>query len=151
MKKCILILAILFLVNISANAQTMIIKLKNGNVSTFSVPEIEKISFSDRNEKTFNPANNSRDAVISQMTTLAAMAQQYYRKPTALGGGGNSFSGFEIPKNLKESPDGNFTSKVEDGLLTIVGTAKVKKDNGKYPKVEMVVEKDKIKSVIIVE
>lgn len=151
MKKCMLVLAILILVSCTAFAQTMTIKLKNGNVFTYSTSEIEHISFSNQNEKTVNAANSARDAVVSQLTTLAAMAQQYYRKPTALGGGGNSFGGFEIPKNLKESPDGYFTSKVENNAVTIVGTAKVKKDDGKNPKVELIVDKDKIKSVIIIE
>lgn len=36
------------------------------------------------------------------------MAQQYYKKPTAMGGGGNSFVGFEtrVPVNLKNTPSG---------------------------------------------
>ena len=35
----------------------------------------------------------NRDAVSNDLVNLAARAQQYYRRPTALGGGGNSFVG----------------------------------------------------------
>ena len=45
---------------------------------------------------TVSSANSNRDAVISDLTTLAAMSQQYYRKPTAMGGGGNTFTGWQI-------------------------------------------------------
>ena len=39
----------------------------------------------------------AKDAVVSDCTTIGAMAQQYYRKPTAMAGGGNSFVGFAVP------------------------------------------------------
>lgn len=35
----------------------------------------------------------NRDAVSNDLVNLAARAQQYYRRPAALGGGGNSFAG----------------------------------------------------------
>jgi Tfp pilus assembly protein PilE len=35
----------------------------------------------------------NRDAVTNDLVNLASRAQQYYRRPTALGGGGNSFTG----------------------------------------------------------
>ena len=40
-------------------------------------------------------ANN--DALISDLTTIGAMAQQHYRKPAAMGGGANSFDGSADP------------------------------------------------------
>ena len=40
-----------------------------------------------------NAVDQNRSAVIADLTTLAAKAQQYYAKPTTLGGGGNSFVG----------------------------------------------------------
>ncbi|MBK7978698.1 MAG: hypothetical protein IPK06_01535 [Ignavibacteriae bacterium] len=49
---------------------------------------------------TASSKNANRDAVIADLTTLAAMAQQYYRKPTAMGGGGNSFIGWDVPSSL---------------------------------------------------
>jgi Tfp pilus assembly protein PilE len=45
---------------------------------------------------TSSAQSSNRDLVISQLTNLAAKAQQYYRKPDALGGGGNDFNGFAL-------------------------------------------------------
>lgn len=38
--------------------------------------------------------SSAKDTVVSEATNLGAMALQYYKKPQALGGGGNSFVGF---------------------------------------------------------
>ena len=46
-------------------------------------------------------ANNN--AVIADLTTIGSMAQQHYRKPTAMGGGGNTFAGFEVPSSLRNT------------------------------------------------
>ena len=40
-----------------------------------------------------NAVDQNRSAVIADLTTLEAKAQQYYAKPVTLGGGGNSFVG----------------------------------------------------------
>jgi ABC-type lipoprotein release transport system permease subunit len=37
--------------------------------------------------------DSNRDAVTNDLVNLAARAQQYYRRPTSLDGGGNSFEG----------------------------------------------------------
>ena len=42
---------------------------------------------------TASAASSNRDAVIADLTTIGSMAQGFYRKPTALGGGNNSFDG----------------------------------------------------------
>jgi len=43
-----------------------------------------------------NAAENNRNILITDLTHLANMAQQYYRKPVALTGGGNSFMGWNV-------------------------------------------------------
>src|SRR5512146_772954 len=40
-----------------------------------------------------NAVSANRDAVSNDLVNLAARAQQFYRRPAALGGGGNSFLG----------------------------------------------------------
>jgi Tfp pilus assembly protein PilE len=40
-----------------------------------------------------NAVSANRDAVTNDLVNLASRAQQFYRRPTALGGGGNSFVG----------------------------------------------------------
>ena len=39
------------------------------------------------------PAQANQDAVIQDIVTIGARAQEWYRKPTELGGGGGSFAG----------------------------------------------------------
>ena len=51
----------------------------------------------------------NRNAVISDLNNLAAMAQQYYKKPTSLGGGGNSFVGFALPTGMGSNANGTYT------------------------------------------
>ena len=37
--------------------------------------------------------NANRDAMVNDLVNLASRAQQFYRRPSSLGGGGNSFAG----------------------------------------------------------
>lgn len=71
-------------------------------------------------------ANN--DAVISDLTNIGSMAQQYYRKPTAMGGGGNSFVDFQISPRLASNANGTYTISTAGTATSIefqgVGTEK---------------------------
>ena len=66
----------------------------------------------------------NRDAVIADLTNIGAMAQQYYRKPEQLGGGGNSFADFAIPTQLRETANGRYTIKTAGNATQIVFTGK---------------------------
>ena len=68
-----------------------------------------------------NAETSTQDSIVAQGTNIGALAQQYYKKPTALGGGGNDFtpSGTNVttfatvwanlPANLKVSTDADWT------------------------------------------
>ena len=68
-----------------------------------------------------NAESSTQDSIVAQGTNIGALAQQYYKKPTALGGGGNSFvptgtnvTTFQqywtrLPANLKVSTDADWT------------------------------------------
>jgi len=62
-----------------------------------------------------NAEESTKDTLVSEGTNLGAMAQQYFKKPVALGGGGNNFTGFGsdpsagtpgqlLPANLLDTP-----------------------------------------------
>ncbi|MCX7798188.1 MAG: hypothetical protein N2249_06165 [Melioribacter sp.] len=92
----------------------------------------------------------NRDAVIADLTNLASLAQQYYRKPTALGGGGNTFNGWTIPAQLDTTGNGTYTATVTAQSVTLVGIGNEKGNDGTTPvKVTMVVGPTKITSTTI--
>ncbi len=66
-----------------------------------------------------NAEESTKDTLVSEGTNLGAMAQQYFKKPVALGGGGNSFAGFGdapavgspgqlLPTTLTDTPAGDW-------------------------------------------
>ncbi len=82
-----------------------------------------------------NAISANRDAVSNDLVNLAARAQQYYRRPLALGGGGNSFVGLTADNtglakltNMGSSGNSNGTYRISTaGTLNevvIEGTGK---------------------------
>ncbi len=63
---------------------------------------------------TDNAVSMNRDAVSDDLISLAGRAQQYFRRPVSMGGGGNSFAGLTADAagllkltSLPEGKDGN--------------------------------------------
>jgi hypothetical protein len=83
-----------------------------------------------------NAESSAQDTMVSEATNIGAMAQQFYKKPVAMGGGGNSFttsngavSNWDIPNSLKTDASGNiFAATPTDTVVNIVGTPNT--DNG---------------------
>lgn len=92
----------------------------------------------------------NRDAVIADLTNLASLAQQYYRKPTALGGGGNTFTGWTVPAQLDTTGNGTYTATVSAQSVTLVGIGNETGNDGSTPvKVTTIVGPTKITSTTI--
>ena len=68
-----------------------------------------------------NAISANRDAVTNDLVNLGARAQQYYRRPVALGGGGNVFTGCTIDKLAGPIGGGSWVNP--NGTYTISGTA----------------------------
>ena len=102
---------------------------------------------------TASSTNANRDAVISDLTTLAAMSQQYYRKPIAMGGGGNEFNGgdsWSIPGSLESTANGSYSATVASKTVTLIGIGnEIGNDGTDSVKVTMVVEPSQIGSTTI--
>ncbi len=69
-----------------------------------------------------NATSANRDGVISDLNNIGAMAQQYYKKPTSMGGGGNTFTSWVIPTGLDTTANGTYAATVGAQTVTIVGT-----------------------------
>ncbi len=63
----------------------------------------------------------TKDNIILECTNLAADALKYYRTNTAMGGGGNSFSGWEINSRLDTTLNGTYSKVLADHALIITG------------------------------
>ena len=75
----------------------------------------------------FNMFNSSaissnRDSIVSDLNNLGTMAQAYWRRPSAMGGGDRSFTGWTIPTHTDTTPNGTYAATVAAQTITIVGT-----------------------------
>ena len=71
--------------------------------------------------------NANRDAVVQDCMTLATRAQQWYRTPTILGGGGRSFASISLNAIRFTSPNENGSyvlSSPSEGSITVTGTGR---------------------------
>lgn len=71
----------------------------------------------------------SRDAISNDLVHYAAQVQKYYRRPTAMGGGQNSFNGLTLSKITKKASNANATyvltpdpATSSDVFVTVTGT-----------------------------
>lgn len=65
-----------------------------------------------------------KDSMVAHCTNIGAMAQQYYKKPMAMGGGGSSFDGFEIPISLETCQNGKYYVDTYSDFIIITGYPK---------------------------
>ena len=75
----------------------------------------------------------NRNAVISDLNNLGTMAMQYYKKPTGMLGGGNSFVGFDSThiSGLSVTANGTYTiGATTQADVKITGIGNEKNDAG---------------------
>jgi Tfp pilus assembly protein PilE len=93
-----------------------------------------------------NAVSANRDAVVNDLVNLAARAQQFYRRPTSLGGGQNSFAGLStngisklvnVPTGAGSWQNANGTYRIDgtptDSLVTLVGLGTEIGNDGSNP------------------
>lgn len=103
-----------------------------------------QISGAGQSELNRQNLNAAREAVISDLASLAVMAQQYYKTSRANGGGGNSFEGWSIPPQLWTTGNGSYSLESSDvNSITLTGEGNVNGEENKV-KVTMVVGPDRI-------
>lgn len=77
-----------------------------------------------------NATSANRDGIISDLNNIGAMAQQYYKKPSSMGGGGNTFTGWVIPTGLDTTANGTYTKTVGAQSVTLIGLGTEKGTDG---------------------
>lgn len=69
-----------------------------------------------------NAVEAKRNNVTNELVNLASHAQHFYLKPKALGGGERSFTGWEIPEELRTTANGHYDEDVNGEEVIIIGT-----------------------------
>jgi hypothetical protein len=97
-----------------------------------------------------NAIESKRDILIEETTSLAAMAISYYKKPKTIGGGGRSFTDWEIPSQMVQTYNGNFMrAVVSPAEVIITGTGSEVVTGNDSIKVETKVTPNEILTTII--
>lgn len=67
--------------------------------------------------------DQKRNNIINDCIHLAAIAQEFYLKPREYGGGGKSFTNWEIPVELVSNANGHYEiTSIESQEVIILGT-----------------------------
>jgi len=97
-----------------------------------------------------NAIEGKRDVLIEETTSLGVLALQYFKKPQELGGGANSFDGFEIPPQMVRTINGNFmTADIQPDHIDITGTGSEVVTGGDSIQVQTRVTADTMYTIII--
>ena len=92
----------------------------------------------------------NRDAVVSDLMNLGVLAQQYFKKPTELGGGNNTFNGFTIPANLRSTSNGEYKMvSISPESVTLTGIGEAIGNNGfRRVRVTIIINSNEISTTI---
>lgn len=88
--------------------------------------------------------SQNRDAVWADLTQIGARAQAFYRRPSALGGGGKEFTAFRLLASEAFNDNGTYSISTQNQtqlILEGVGT-EVGNNNTSPVYVKMIVEAD---------
>ena len=100
-----------------------------------------------------NAVSANRDAVTNDLVNLAARAQQYYRRPTALGGGQGSFATCTLAQLTTKPSNANGSyvlSAPSATSVTLTGTGVENGNDGSTPVVvTMVVYADSMNTTVL--
>lgn len=96
-----------------------------------------------------NAIEGKRAIVTNELVNLAAMAQQYYLKPIALGGGNRKFTGWSIPVELVNTAAGHYKVTVFEDSAVIIGVGNEVVTNNDSLRVQISVSSNSYRTIII--
>ena len=65
---------------------------------------------------------SAKDELVSQCVTIGSNAQQFYRRPVAMGGGGNTFDNYQIPEKMSYTANGTYAHTGSGQQIVITAT-----------------------------
>jgi hypothetical protein len=93
--------------------------------------------------------DSKRDLLIDECGNLAMDAMKYYKKPSDLGGGGNTFTGWSIPEILSTTATGTYSVTIFRDSVLILGTGNEVINGTDSVKIQILVYQDYYKTQII--
>lgn len=90
-----------FLIQFNENKKVLILtdEMNDKNMVIYSYASDLNTVFLKFQEET---TKKEKSTLVTDLYTIGSMAQQYYRKPAVMNGGGNSFKGFNVPRSLQK-------------------------------------------------
>ncbi|GAB1441302.1 hypothetical protein MASR2M39_01360 [Ignavibacteriales bacterium] len=115
----------------------------------FNYPKFEVDPYAMTEQKKFEFYNN----MASELYEVVVLAQEYYKKPKAENGGGNSFVGFVIPDNMKETQNSVFgidAVSISEIILSATTKLDIIGQDGKTPlKIRFVTRPDDMQPEVV--
>ena len=96
-----------------------------------------------------NAVERKRELLVNESHNIGSMAISYYKKPRMMGGGGKTFTGWQIPYQMVTTVNGSYSANVSAGQVIIVGTGTEVVTGNDSIKVQTTVSANSINSVII--
>ena len=96
-----------------------------------------------------NAIDRKRELLVNESHNIGSIAISYYKRPIMIGGGGQTFTGWQIPSALQSTVNGSYTAQVSASNVVIIGTGTEVITDGDSIKIETTVTGDEINSIII--
>ncbi len=93
--------------------------------------------------------DGKRDLLVSECSNIATIAISYFKKPREMGGGGKTFTGWQIPTQLVSTKNGSYVANVTANNVVITGTGTEVVTGNDSIKVQTTVTANTITSIII--
>ena len=93
--------------------------------------------------------DQKRDLLINEGLTVANNAREFFHKPIPYGGGGYSFTGWQIPSQMVTSANGSYTAIVNATDVEITGTGNELVSGTDLVEVKFLVTSDKVETIIV--
>jgi len=96
-----------------------------------------------------NAVEAKRNNVTNELVNLAAIAQGYYLRPTTMGGGNRTFTGWVVPGELRTTANGSYSSIAYEDSVVITGIGNEVVTGTDSVQVKISVKGDKYKVTIV--
>ena len=96
-----------------------------------------------------NAIDRKREILVNESYNIGSIAISYFKKPKMMGGGGKTFTGWQVPTALQSTVNGSYTAVVAADNVIITGTGTEVVTDGDSIKVETTVTGNEINSIII--